>query len=169
MNQPVLFCSRECACHLVRDIQHRGDRQRSLSANTRFERFAFDQFHSVKTLAGWSFAEMKHGRDIRVTKLRSGARFTSETLARFRIAGKPGADHLQRDRRTKVDIDGVICNPHRAASKFPQGRSVSQGGDFVMLEPTIIFDWLRSFIRSKQQTVQTTISARYGIKPCTTL
>src|SRR6266496_3960367 len=51
MHDAACIRSSESTCRLLDYIQSDGERHRSIAAHTRFKRFAFDQFHRVKTLS----------------------------------------------------------------------------------------------------------------------
>src|SRR4029077_14867169 len=54
------------------------ERHRTFASDLGFERFAFDQFHDIKTFA-ILFAVMTDARDVRMMNLRGRARFAQET------------------------------------------------------------------------------------------
>src|SRR6202030_3107510 len=72
------FRGRQGARRLFDYFERLGERHGPIAANSRFERFAFDQLHDIETLTVL-LAVMTNARDIRMTNLRGGARFAQET------------------------------------------------------------------------------------------
>jgi len=79
---------------LQRDIDCCENIERSQTANAFFERFAFDQFHSIKELAGFVMnSELVHRCHIRVPQSARCARFAHEPRTRLCAArSKIGVD-----------------------------------------------------------------------------
>src|SRR6476661_8080338 len=105
------FCSSESACSLLDYIQGDRERHRSIAAHTRFKRFAFDQFHGVKTLA-ILFAVICHPSHIWVTNVRRRTRFAQKTGPRARILRDLPINDLESNKRVQNCIAGAISYGH---------------------------------------------------------
>ena len=85
MHQAAFFRCLQRRGHLQSDVDRCENIERSQTANAFFERFAFDQFHGIKKLAGFlANTELVHGRHVRMAQRRRRARFAHEALPRFR-------------------------------------------------------------------------------------
>ncbi len=89
MHQAALFRCLQRRGHLQGDVDRCENIERSQTANAFFQRFALDQFHRVKELAGLlANAELVYGRHIRMPQRRCRARFAHEAFPRF-CAARP--------------------------------------------------------------------------------
>ena len=87
MHQPAFFRGSQGGGHLEGDIESCQNVERPHAANPLLQRFAFDQFHCIKELAGFfADSELINDRNIRVAQRSRGARFAHKSLAGFRAA-----------------------------------------------------------------------------------
>src|SRR5438874_11971207 len=100
MHNTAGFCSHKSTCRLLDYIQGDGELHRSIPAHSRFERFAFDQFHRVETLA-ILFAVIDHPSNIWVTNIRSRTRFAQKTRSRARVLRDLAIDDLESNKRVQ--------------------------------------------------------------------
>src|SRR5215472_11346374 len=99
MYQAAFFRCLQRGGHLQGDIDRGENIEWSQAANAFLQRFAFDQFHRVKELAGLlANTELVHSRNVWVPERRCRARLACESLARFCAARtKIGVDDFKRD------------------------------------------------------------------------
>src|SRR4249919_1453641 len=111
MHHAAGFRSGESTCSLLDHIQSDGERHRSIAAHARFERFAFDQFHRVETLA-ILFAVICHPSHIWMTNVRRRTRFAQKTGSRARILRHLAIDDLESNKRVQNCIARPISYGH---------------------------------------------------------
>ena len=121
MHQAALFRCLQRRGHLQGDVDRCDDIQRPQTANAVFERFALDQFHSIKELTGLlANAELIRGRHVRMSQNRRRARFAHEALPRFRaVRAAFGVYDFERDGAIQRFIDRPIRDSHRAMAELP--------------------------------------------------
>src|SRR6476619_2984450 len=117
MYDTACFRSGESACRLLDYIQRDGERHRPIAAHTRFKRFAFDQFHRVKTLAVL-FAVICHPSHIWVTNVCRRTRFAQKTGPRTRILRDFAIDDLESNNRVQNCVAGAISYGHRSRTEL---------------------------------------------------
>src|SRR6185503_14725112 len=84
-------------------------RQWSIAANARFERFAFDQLHDIKTLA-ILFAVVSDTRNIRVSDLCGRARFAQKTRSDSGHFRDPSVYDFESDDGIQNRVTRTISN-----------------------------------------------------------
>jgi hypothetical protein len=84
-------------------------RQRTFAPHFGFERFAFDQFHDVKTFA-ILFAVMTDARNVRVMNLRGCTRFAQETRSDSGHLRDLSVDDFKSDNRIQNRVACTISN-----------------------------------------------------------
>src|SRR4030095_16038187 len=77
---------------------------------------------------------MKHGGDIGVSQLRSGARFATNPLRCVGILAIPRANALQCNQRAEVGVRGTVGDTHRSTAQFIERNSIRARADLVVLE-----------------------------------
>src|SRR5438067_10137613 len=117
MHNAACFRSGESTCRLLDYIQSDGERHWSVAAHTCFKRFAFDQFHRVKTLA-ILFAVICHASHIWVTNVRRRTRFAQKTGPRARILRDLAIDDLEGNNRVQNCIARAISYGHRSRTEL---------------------------------------------------
>ena len=101
MDNTACFSRRQTACCLFCHLQCQSQRKRPAALHPRFERFAMDQFHRVKTFA-ILFAIMNHPRDIRMLDLRSRTRFPQESGMCCGIFGQLSTDDFEATVESRI-------------------------------------------------------------------
>src|SRR5262245_41489670 len=112
----------QSASSLLNYIQCEGERHRSIAAHTRFERFAFDQFHRVETLTVL-FAIICHPSHIRMTNVRRRARFAKKTRPRARILCDFAINDFESNKRVQNRIPRAVSYGHRSGTEL-NGKTV---------------------------------------------
>src|SRR6476469_8152838 len=111
MHDATGFCSHQSARGLFNYVQRKWERQGSVTAYTRFERFAFDQFRRVETLA-ILFAVICHPSHIWMTNVRRRTRFAQKTGSGARILRDLAIDDLEGNKRVQNCIARAISYGH---------------------------------------------------------
>ena len=105
---------------------------------------------------------MKHGGDIGVSQLRSGARFATKPLPCFGIFAIPRANDLQCNQRAEVGVRGTVGDTHRSTAQFIERNSILARADLVVLEaPELRTRLVRP---TQEQAVQTAQLARSALE-----
>src|SRR5512132_555209 len=117
MHDTAGFRSGESARRLLDYIQRDGERHPAIAAHTRFERFAFDQFHRVETLA-ILLAVIRHPGNIWVTNVRRRTRFAQKARSRARILRDLAIDDLESNKRVQNCIARAISYGHRSRTEL---------------------------------------------------
>src|SRR5512132_4402540 len=117
MHDTAGFCSGESTCGLLDYIQRNGEWHSAIAAHARFERFAFDQFHRVKTLA-ILLAVICHASHIWVTNVCRRTLFAQKTGPRARILRDLAIDDLESNKRVQNCIARAICFGHRSRTEL---------------------------------------------------
>src|SRR6516162_345141 len=117
MHDAAGFCSHQGACSLFNHIQCEAERHSSITTHTRFERFAFDQFHRVETLA-ILFAVICHSSHVRMTNVRGRTRFAQKTRSRARVLRDFAIDNLESNERVQNCIARAVSYRHRSGAEL---------------------------------------------------
>src|SRR5437762_1308645 len=117
MHNTAGFCSHKSTCRLLNYIQGDGELHRCIPAHSRFERFAFDQFHRVETLA-ILFAVIDHPSNMWVTNIRSRTSFAQKTRSRARVLRDLAIDDLESNKRVQNCIARAIGYGHRSRTEL---------------------------------------------------
>ena len=89
----------------------------SLATHARFERFAFNQFHRVKTLTVL-FSVICHPGHIWMTNVCRRTRFAQKTGPRARILRDFAIDNLESNKRVQNCVARAISYRHRSSTKL---------------------------------------------------
>src|SRR5262249_55629356 len=100
-----------------------------------FERFALDQLHHVEAFTVL-FPVVTNARDVRMTDLRSGPRFSQKTRSRAGILCDLSVDDFQRDDGIQNRITPAISYRHGAGTEFDR-KTVRADFHFEV----IVFQW----------------------------
>ena len=121
MHQTLLFSCGQRTADLQRDLDGRERIERSGTANTRLQRFAFNQFHRAEALSVFfADAEMVNRRDVWMPQRCGCPRFAHEPFACFRSALHPfRSNKLERNRPLERCVNRPIRHSHRAMPQFP--------------------------------------------------
>ena len=122
---------------LVRYFQGQRERHWPFTPHSRFERFALDQFHDVETLT-ILFAVMTDTRDIRMTNLRSRARFAEETRSDSRHLRDFSVYDFKSDDGIQNRIARAISYRHRSGTELDR-KTVRSDFNFEV----IVLQWSR--------------------------
>ena len=117
MHNATGFCSHQSARGLFNYVQHKWERQGSVTAYTRFERFALDQFHRVETLA-ILFAVICHPSHIWMTNVRRRSRFAQKTRPCARVLRDFAIDNLKSNERVQNCIARAVSYRHRSGTEL---------------------------------------------------
>src|SRR5262249_19161652 len=125
MHDTAGFCSNKSTCSLFNHIQCQGERHGSVATYTRFERFAFDQFHRVETLA-ILFTVICHSSHVWMTNVRGRTRFAQKTRSRARVLRHFAIDNLESNERVQNCIARAVSYRHRSGTEL-NGKTVCSG------------------------------------------
>src|SRR6476646_1816516 len=117
MHDATGFCSHQSARGLFNYVQRKWERQGSVTAYTRFERFALDQFHRVETLA-ILFAVICHSSHVWMTNVRGRTRFAQKTRPRPGVLRNLAIDDFESNKRVQNCIARAVSYRHRSSTEF---------------------------------------------------
>src|SRR5262245_18318436 len=117
MHDTARFRSRESACGLLNYIQSHGERHWSIAPYTRFKRFAFDEFHSIETLAVL-FSIINHASNIRMMNVRSCSRLAQKTRTCVGISRHFPVDDLEGYNRVQHCVVCTVGDGHRSRTEL---------------------------------------------------
>src|SRR4029453_8450760 len=117
MHDTAGFFSPQSARGLFNYVQRKCKRHGSVTAYTRFERFALDQFHRVETLA-ILFAVICHPSHIWMTNVRRRTRFAQKTGPRAGVLCNLAIDDFESNKRVQNCIARAVSYRHRSSTEF---------------------------------------------------
>src|SRR5207248_926359 len=149
MDNAARFGGSQRARNLLDNFQRERKRQWTFPADFGLECFALDQFHNVKTFTGL-FAVVTDPRDVRMTNLRSRARFAQEARSRTGVLCDCSVDYFKCDDGIQHCVAGAISYRHCSSAKLG-GKAIRTDFHFkvIVLErsrhqssPGLGFVWL---------------------------
>ena len=137
MHNATRFCRSQCARRLLYHFKRQRQRHRTFAPHFGLERFAFDQFHDIETLAVL-FTVVSDTRDIRMTDLRGRARFAQEARSCAGILRDSSVDYFKRDNGIQHCVARAISYRHCSGAELDR-KAVRADFHFEV----IVLQWSR--------------------------